>query len=48
VVENLQHDFPQWILYLRRGADSLIASIEGPGPNGTRRISYPYRRAERR
>jgi len=46
VVENLQHDFPQRILYARRGTDSLIASIEGPGPNGVRRISYPYRRAE--
>lgn len=46
VVENLQHDFPQRILYTRRGADSLVARIEGPGPNGTRGISYAYRRAE--
>ena len=46
VVENLQHDFPQRIVYTRRGADSLIARIEGPGPNGTRAISFGYRRAE--
>jgi hypothetical protein len=45
VVENLQHDFPQRIAYTRRGADSLVARIEGPGPNGTRSVSYAYRRA---
>lgn len=46
VVENLQHDFPQRIIYRRRGADSLIARIEGPGQGGTTRgIDFPYRRA---
>ena len=44
VVENLAHDFPQRISYRRRGADSLIARIEGPGPNGTRGIDFPMRR----
>jgi hypothetical protein len=39
-VENLQHDFPQRIIYRRRGADSLIARIEG----GTRGFDYPMRR----
>lgn len=43
-VENLAHDFPQRILYRRRGADSLIARIEGPGPGGTRGIDIPMRR----
>lgn len=39
-VENPQHDFPQRIIYRRRGADSLIARIEG----GTRGFDYPMRR----
>jgi hypothetical protein len=43
-VENLAHDFPQRIIYRRRGADSLVARIEGPGPNGTRGIDFPMRR----
>jgi hypothetical protein len=43
-VENLQHDFPQRIIYTKRGADSLVARIEGPGPNGTRGLDYPMRR----
>lgn len=45
VFENTAHDFPQRIAYRRRGADSVIAAIEGPGPNGVRRIQFPYRRA---
>ncbi|HXV85105.1 MAG TPA: DUF6265 family protein [Gemmatimonadales bacterium] len=43
-VENLAHDFPQRIIYRRRGADSLVARIEGPGPNGPRGIDFPMRR----
>ena len=43
-VENLTHDFPQRIAYQRRGADSLIARIEGPGPGGPRGIDFPMRR----
>ena len=45
VFENKAHDFPQRVLYRRRGADSIIAAIEGPGPNGVRRIQFGYRRA---
>jgi hypothetical protein len=45
-VENLQHDFPQRIIYRKHGADSLIARIEGPGPNGPRGIDFPMRRAD--
>lgn len=43
-VENLQHDFPQRIIYRRRGSDSLVARIEGPGRNGTRGVDFPMRR----
>jgi Domain of unknown function (DUF6265) len=43
-VENLSHDFPQRILYSRRGPDSLLARIEGPGPNGPREVGYPMQR----
>lgn len=44
-VENLQHDFPQRIIYRKLGADSLIARIEGPGSSGTRGIDFPMRRS---
>lgn len=44
VVENPAHDFPQRIIYRRRGADSLLARIEGPGSGGVRGIDYPMRR----
>lgn len=30
-VTNPQHDFPQKIMYTRRGADSVVARVEGPG-----------------
>ena len=44
-VENLQHDFPQRIIYRRAGTDSLVARIEGPGRNGgTRGVDFPMRR----
>jgi hypothetical protein len=46
VFENLAHDFPQRIIYRKRGADSVIARVEGPGANSTTRGSnYPMRRA---
>ncbi|UCE04090.1 MAG: hypothetical protein JSW67_07950 [Candidatus Latescibacterota bacterium] len=41
--ENPEHDFPTKILYTRVGNDSLIVSIEGPGPGDeTRRIDFPF------
>lgn len=43
-VENLQHDFPQRIIYRRASADSLIARVEGPGPNGPRGFDFAFRR----
>ena len=46
VFENLEHDFPQRISYTLQADGSLLASIEGPGKDGTtRRIEFPYRRA---
>ncbi len=42
--ENLQHDFPQRVIYRRVGADSLIARIEGPQGGTTRGIDFPMRR----
>lgn len=43
-VENLEHDFPQRIIYRRRGADSLIARIEGPRGNEVRGVDFPMTR----
>jgi hypothetical protein len=46
IFDNPEHDFPQRILYRRRGADSIVARIEGPGSNNTTRgINFPMRRA---
>ena len=45
VVRNPAHDFPQRIIYRRRGADSLFARVEGPGAGGAvRGIDFPMRR----
>ena len=43
--ENPAHDFPQRIIYRRRGADSLIARIEGVRGGRTAGVDFPYRRA---
>ena len=43
--ENPTHDFPRVVAYAKAGADSIIARIEGPGPNNTTRSSqFPMRR----
>ena len=44
VFENLAHDFPHRVIYRRRGADSLVARIEGPGAGGTRTIDFRFAR----
>lgn len=44
IFENLAHDFPQRIIYRRRGADSLVARIEGPGPGGPRGVDFRFAR----
>jgi hypothetical protein len=40
VWENSSHDFPTLIAYRRGTGDSLIARIEGPGPNGRRSMEW--------
>ena len=46
VFENPTHDFPRKLIYRRVGEDSLIARVEGPGPNNTTRgFDIPMRRA---
>lgn len=42
--ENSAHDFPQRIIYRRRGADSLLARVEGMRGGQLRGSDYPYRR----
>jgi hypothetical protein len=44
VFEAPEHDFPQRVGYARRGADSLIAWIEGTSNGRTRRIPFQYKR----
>ncbi len=41
---NPAHDFPQRIIYRRRGADSLIARIEGMRGGQLRGADFPYAR----
>jgi hypothetical protein len=41
---NPAHDFPQRIIYRRRGADSLFARIEGGEGANVRWIDFPMRR----
>lgn len=42
--ENPAHDFPQRVVYRRRGADSLIARIEGMRGGQLRGVEFPMRR----
>lgn len=44
VFANPAHDFPQRILYRRRGPDSLVARIEGPRGGEMRGIDFPMQR----
>jgi hypothetical protein len=44
VFENSAHDFPQRVGYQRRGADSLVAWIEGKRNGKTRKVEFPYAR----
>lgn len=43
--ENPQHDFPQRVIYRKRGADTLWARIEGTANGRTRGVDFPYARA---
>lgn len=44
VFENPAHDFPQRVIYRRRGADSLLARVEGTANGQTRGVDFPYAR----
>src|SRR4051812_48796208 len=44
IFENPKQEFPQRIIYRRRGADSLIARIEGMRNEHLRGIDFPYAR----
>lgn len=44
VFRNPAHDFPQRIIYRARGADSLLARIEGDQNGQTRGVNFPMRR----
>jgi hypothetical protein len=44
VFENLQHDFPQRVVYAVEGGDKLNARIEGLRNGSLRVIHYPMRR----
>jgi hypothetical protein len=43
--ENPAHDFPQRVIYRRKGRDSLIARIEGTRNGRVRGVDFPYARA---
>ena len=45
IFANPAHDFPQRIIYRRRGADSLLARIEGMRNGMMRGVDFPYARS---
>ncbi len=46
VFENLQHDFPQQIIYTHNADGSMTASIKGPGKQGPKTFSFEYQRVK--
>jgi Domain of unknown function (DUF6265) len=46
IFENLQHDFPQRVIYRRVTADSIAARIEGIRDGKSRGIDYPMKRTK--
>jgi hypothetical protein len=46
VFENLQHDFPQRIIYRLQPDGSLFARVEATDKGQLRGIDYPYKRAK--
>lgn len=46
VFENPAHDFPQRIVYVRRGADSLVARIEGDRAGRRQPVTFGFRRID--
>jgi Domain of unknown function (DUF6265) len=43
--ENLTHDYPQVVSYIKRGRDSMLATITGTVHDRQRTINYAYARA---
>jgi uncharacterized protein DUF6265 len=43
--ENLAHDFPQRVIYRRRGADAVLARVEGERGGRARGVDFAYHRA---
>lgn len=46
VFENPEHDFPQRVLYTLKPDGTLLAAIEGTKDGKTRRVEFPYHRAQ--
>ena len=46
VFENLEHDFPQRIIYRRQSADALFARIEGQEKGVNKAMDFPYKRSK--
>ena len=46
VFENLQHDFPQRIIYRQESDGSLFARVEANDKGKIRGLDYPYKRAK--
>jgi len=46
VFENLQHDFPQRVIYRRVSADRLMARIEGQHGERLRGRDFPFQRTD--
>jgi hypothetical protein len=44
VFENAAHDFPQRVIYRKRGSDSLIARVEGTVGGQARGFDFPFAR----
>ena len=42
--DNQRHDFPQRVIYRRRGADSLVGRVEGMRGGTLRGVDFPYAR----
>jgi hypothetical protein len=42
VFENPQHDFPQRVIYRKRGTDSIVARVEGTMNGRSRGVDFPY------
>jgi len=47
VFENPDHDFPQTVSYALQPDGSLLAALEGPGPDGeAKRLEFSYQRVQ--